>query len=77
MSTCQQNPDTSYTKQYHKRIPSGFCYHIKCFDDTLYSQEPVTFVKELNDDDVAQTFIDTLEKISKTFIKNLSFQKVW
>ena len=34
----------------------------KCFDDTLYSQEPGTFVKEFNDDDVEQIFIDTLEK---------------
>ena len=55
-------PDKSYTKQYQKHITSGFCYHIKCFDDTLYSQQSVTFVKEFNDDDVAQIFIDTLEK---------------
>ena len=59
------------------RIPSGFCYHIKCFDDTLYSQEPVTFVKEFNYDDVGQIFIDTLEKNIKEFIKRLSSQKVW
>ena len=26
--------EKSYTKQYQKHIPSGFCYHIKCFDDT-------------------------------------------
>ena len=52
LSTCQSNPDKSYTKRYQKHTPSGFCYHIKCFDDTLYSQEPVTFVKEHNDDDV-------------------------
>ena len=32
---------------------ADFGYHIKCFDDTLYSQEPVTFVKDFNDDDVA------------------------
>ena len=56
LSTWQPNPDKSYTKQYQKHIPSGFCYHIKCFDDTLYSQEPVTFVKDHNDDDVAQIF---------------------
>ena len=42
--------------------PSGFCYHIKCFDDILYSPEPVIFVKEYDDDDVAHIFIDTLEK---------------
>ena len=51
LSTCQPNPDIM---QYYKHIPIGFCYHIKCFDDTLNSEEPVTFVKEFNDDDVAQ-----------------------
>ena len=35
---------------------------MKCFDDTLYSHQPVTFVKELNDDDVAQIFMDKLER---------------
>ena len=39
------------------------------FDDTLYSQEPVTFVKEFNDDDVAQIFIHTLEKNIKDIYK--------
>ena len=40
-------------KQYQKHIPSEFCYYIKCFDDTLYSQEPVIFVKQFNDGVVA------------------------
>ena len=30
-----------------KHIPSEFFYYIKCFDDTLYSDEPVTFEKNL------------------------------
>ena len=71
LSTCQANPDKSYTKQYQKEIPIEFCYHIKCFYDTLYSQEPVTFVKEFNDDDVAQIFIDTLEKNIKVIYKKV------
>ena len=50
LSTCQPNPDASYTKRHQKHTPSGFCYHIKCFDDALYSQEPVIFVKEFEDD---------------------------
>ena len=77
LSTCQPNSDKSYTKQYQKYIPSGFCYHIKCFDDAIYSQEPVTFVKEYNDDDVAHIFIDTLENNLKDILKSLSSQKVW
>ena len=59
LSTCQPNSDKSYTKPYQKHMPSGFCYHIKCFDDALYSQQPVTFVKEFNDDDAAHIFINT------------------
>ena len=75
LSTCQANPDNSYTKQYQKHIPSGFCYHIKCFDDTLYSQQPVTFVKAFNNDDDAQICIDTPEENIKDIYKSLSTQK--
>ena len=73
LSTRQPNPDKSYIKRYQKQTLCGFYYHIKCFDDTLYSQQPVTLVKEFNDDDVAQIYF---KRISRTFIKSLSFQKV-
>ena len=55
--------------------PHEFCYHIKCFDETLYSQQPVTFIKECNDDAVAQRFMGTLERTSNTFMRSLSSQK--
>ena len=73
--SCQHepNPDKSYTKRYQKHTKSGFCYHIKCFDDTLCSQEPVTFVKEYDDDDVVQIFIDTLEKNIKAIYSKFKF----
>ena len=70
---------TKPRQQLHQAVsethPSGFCYNIKCFNDTLYSQQPVTFVKEFNDDDVAQIFIDTLEKSIKEIYKKFKFQK--
>ena len=47
----------------------------KVFDDALYSQEPVTFVKKSNDDDVAQIFIDTHEKNIKDIYKKFKFPK--
>ena len=75
LSTCQSNPDKSYTTQYQKHISSGFCYHINYFDDTLYSQEPVTFVKKFNDDDVAHIFIKTFEKNIKHIYKKFKFPK--
>ena len=70
LSTCQPNPEKSYIKQYQKHAHSGFCYHIKCLDYTLYSQQPATFVKEFNNDDIAQIFIDTLEKNIKDIKKS-------
>ena len=60
-----------------RNTPSAdFVTKKKCFDDTLYSQQPVTFVKEFNDDDVAQIFIDTLEKNIKEIYKRFKFPKV-
>ena len=76
--TCQANPEKSYIMQYRKHIPGRLCYHIKCFDDTLYSQQPVTFVKEFNDDGVAHIFIDTHnEKYIKEIYKKFKFPKIW
>ena len=75
LSTCQPNPEKSYTNQYQKHIPSGFCYHIKCFDDTLNSQQPVTFINEFSDVD-AQIFMDTLEKNIKDIYKKYKSPKI-
>ena len=73
------NMPTKLREELHQSVsethPSEFCYHIKCFDDTIYAQEPVAFVKELNDDDVAQIFMDTLEKNIKDFYKKFKFPK--
>ena len=62
LDTSQPNPECSYTKQYQKHIPSGFCYYIKCFDDSVYNQDPVMYTKQPKDEDVAQIFVEMLEK---------------
>ena len=36
--------------------------YIKCFDDEVYKQKPVSFTDKSEDDDVAQIFVDTLEE---------------
>ena len=75
LSTYQPNTEKSYTNQYQKHIPSWFCYHMNCFDDTRYFQQPVTFVKEFNDHHVAQIFMDTLEKNIKEIYEKFKFPK--
>ena len=58
---CQTLQSRIQTK-FQNVVLSSFCYHIKCFDDSLYKQNPVTFTAENADDDVAQIFVDTLEQ---------------
>ena len=62
IDTCEPNPESSYTKQYQKHKPSSFCYYIKCFDDKVYSKDPVTYTAKSDDEDVAQKFVDMLEE---------------
>ena len=75
LSACQPNSEKRYTKQYQKNITGGFCFQTKCFNDALCSLQPVTFVKEFNDGDVALIFIDTLEQNIKEIYKKLKFPK--
>ena len=75
IGSCQPNPAVSYTKQYQKHTPSSFCYYIKCFDDDVYSQYPVTYTAENEDDDVAQKFIDYLVENIKQIYNEFKFPK--
>ena len=62
LDTVQPDSKESYTKRYQKHSPSGFCYRIKCFDQSVYKQEPVIYTKQSEDEDVAQTFVEMLER---------------
>ena len=75
ISSCQPDPEESYTKKYQKHEPSGFCYYIKCFDDSVYSQEPVIYTKQSEEDDVAQIFVNTLEENIRDIYQKFRFQK--
>ena len=76
LHTSQPNPESSYTKQYQKHIPSGFCYYIKCFDDSVYKREPVLYTKQSEDEDVAQTFVERLEQDITKIYKNCGWSKM-
>ncbi|XP_072046800.1 uncharacterized protein [Amphiura filiformis] len=74
IQTCQPEVSQKTTK-YQKHEPSGFCYYIKCFDDSVYTQEPVKITKESEDQDVAQIFVETLEQNIKEIHQQFKFQK--
>src|SRR6218665_3637489 len=75
IDTCHPDSHESYTNKYQKHILSSFCYYIKCFDDSVYSHEPVSFTAERDDDTVAQTFIDSLEEDVKQIYNQFKFSQ--
>ena len=49
--------------------------YIKCFDDKVYKQEPISFTAQSEDDDVAQIFVDMLEENVKRIREQFQLPK--
>ena len=70
--TCSPDESKSFTKQYQKHKPSGFCYYIKCFDDNIFPPKLVRYTAKSPDDDIAQIFVDNLESDIKEIYNKLN-----
>ena len=76
INTCSPNTNTSYTKQYQKHTPSSYCYYIKCFDESVYKSKLEAFTAFDETDDVAQLFVNILEKeVKRIYNKILKIKK--
>ena len=61
ISTCSPDNDESYTKQYPKPRPCGFCYYIKCFNDEVFPPLLRHYTIEEKDENVGKVFVEKLE----------------
>lgn len=68
-------PSKPHTKILQKHVPSGFCYHIKCFDETVYAKEPVIYTMQQEGEDVGQIFVDRLTKDIREIYQQNDFKK--
>ena len=57
----------SNTKQIKKHTISGYCYIIKCFDDTLFKPILRQYTRKSDNEDVALKFMKSLEKFIEHF----------
>ena len=64
----------SYTIQYQKHIPSGFCYYIKCSFDSSYDKK-VKYTKRSEDEDISQIFVKRLEEDIRRIYHKIKFPK--
>ena len=66
----------SFTKQYQKHKPSGFCYLIKYFDDEVFPPKTVRHTAESLDEDMgSKMFIEHLESDIKDIYNKLKSPK--
>ena len=49
------------TTQYQKHKPSGFCYTIKCMDETVYKNKAVLYTAKESGEDLGKKFVECLE----------------
>ena len=74
ISSGEPNDEKSFMSQYQKHVPCGFSYKIVCFDDNIWSQDPVIHRSE-SEEDVGQIFVEMLERDIKTIHKEFDFAK--
>ena len=55
-----QDPSQSFTTKYQNHVPSGFCYVIKCVDETVYPTKTVLKTASYEGEDMGKAFVDTL-----------------
>ncbi len=56
----EQDPSKSFTNKYQNHIPSGFCYVIKCMDESVYSTKTVLKTASYEGEDMGRAFVDSL-----------------
>ena len=62
INNCSPNPEDSYSYNYQKHEPSGFCFYIKGI--VPITIKPITYTKKKDSDNIAEIFVKKLEKVT-------------
>ena len=73
--TCFPGVSESFTNQYQKHKPSGYCYLIKCFDDNIFPPKLVHHTAKSPEEDIPQMFVENLELDIKKIYNGFKFPK--
>ena len=73
ISSCRPDPSKSFTENYQKHTPSGYCYLIKCFDEEIFKPKLVHYTCQNSDEDIPQMFVDSLERDIREIYKKFKF----
>ncbi len=75
LETEDKDPSESYTVQYQSHVPSGFCYTIKCMDESVYPTKTVLKTASHEGEDMGKLFVKTLSEDLKPIYETLKTPK--
>ena len=75
IDSCQPSDLNSFTQQYQKHKPSGYCYMIKCYDDNLMKPLLRRYTARSVDEDIGLKFITALEKDIRELYKKFNYNR--
>ena len=73
MKSCCPNPENSYSYNYQKHEPSGFCFYIKGIVPGK-TFKPILYTKKTPNDDVSFIFVSKLEKVVHKIYQDFYFR---
>ena len=54
INSCQPNPNKSYTQEYQKHEPSGYCLYLKGLDGIKDKYKPIVYTKKSEEDNISE-----------------------
>ena len=79
ISTCQPNPNPkpkskskprkSFTLEYQKHEPSGYCLYLKGLDGINDNYKPIVYTKKSEDEDISEKFIKHLKILTHSIYR--------
>ena len=63
INSCSPDPQNSYTYNYQKHEPSGFCLYVKGIVDKKI--KPIAYTKTFEDEDIPKIFVEKLVEVTK------------
>ena len=75
LKTEEKDTSQSFTTKYQSHDPSGFCYTIKCMDETIYPTKTVLRTMKHENEDMGKSFVETLSEDLKPIYEILKTPK--
>ena len=69
INSCQPNPNNSFTQEYQKHEPSGYCLYLKGLDGIKDNYKPIVYTKKSEDDNISEKFIKHLKIITHSIYR--------